>query len=162
MPQSNVKDIESLETLRVALLKLGKEWEPLVESIRTTLHRADEYFTSDRVGYWRRQIQLAERELNEAKDALSQKRSAARASDRPAATEAAQRVQRAESRLRDCQDKHRQARTIAMAMSRHHDRLLGPLADVSEQCESGLPAAAEELKQLILHLQRYAERGKDP
>ena len=161
MSQSNVKDIESLEALRVALQKLGKEWEPVVQSIHTTLHRAEEYFGSDRVGYWRRQMTRAERELNEAKDALSQKRSAARASDRPAATEAAQRVGLAESRLRQCQDKHHQARAIALVMSRHRERLLGPLADVSDQCESRLPAAAEELKGLIEHLRRYAEHGGD-
>tara|TARA_R110002049_G_scaffold27321_2_gene94139 strand:+ start:298891 stop:299385 length:495 start_codon:yes stop_codon:yes gene_type:complete len=159
MAKSNVRDIESLESLRVALLKLGTDWDPIVQSIRTTVQRADEYFSQDRVGYWRGQIQIAERKLNEAKDQLFQKRSAARASDRPPATEAVQRVHQSEKRLRLCQDKHHQARAIALEMSRHCDNLLGPLADVREHCESVLPEAAEQLKQLIIHLRRYAERG---
>ena len=160
MSESNVRDIESLESLRVGLLKLGTQWDTLIQSIRATVHRADEHFSQDRVGYWRRQIQVAQRELNEAKDSLSQKRSTVRASDRPAATEAAQRVHRAEARLRVCQDKHSQARTIALEMSRKCDQLLGPLADVSDHCETLLPAAAVELKSLIEHLRRYAEKGE--
>ena len=159
MAESDVRDIESLEALRVGLLKLGSEWEPVIQSIRATVHRADEYFTNDRIGYWRKQVELAERELNEAKDNLAQKRSAVRASDRPAATEAAQRVHRAEARVRTCRHKHSQSRAIALEMSRRCDELLGPLADVSDHCESLLPVAAEELKGLIEHLRRYAEKG---
>ena len=159
MSSSNVRDIESLEALRVGLLKLGTQWDPVIQSIRMTIHRAEDYFTKDRIGYWRRQIQLAERELNEAKENLSQKRSAVRASDRPAATEAVQRVRQAEKRLRFCQDKLNQARSVAIEMSRSCDELLGPLADVAEHCESVLPSAAEELKGLIEHLRRYAEKG---
>ena len=159
MSESDVRDIESLEALRVGLLKLSHEWNSLIQTIRVTIHRADEYFASDRVGYWQRQIRLAEHELNEAKDSLSQKRSAARASDRPAVTEAAQRVHRAETRVRTCQQKHSVARGISLEMSRRCDELLGPLADVCAHCESRLPVAAEELKVLIEHLRRYAEKG---
>ena len=161
MPESDVRDIESLEALRIGLLQLGSEWNTVIQSIRITVHRAEEYFASDRTGYWRRQIQSAERELTEARDNLSQKRSAVRVSDRPAATEAAQRVHRAEARLRTCQAKHSQSRSIAMQMSRRCDELLGPLADVSDHCESLLPVAAQELKGLIGHLRRYAEKGND-
>ena len=159
MAESDVRDIESLEALRMGLLKLGSEWDALIQSIRATIHRADEYFASDRTGYWRRQVQLSERELTQAKDSLSQKRSSVRAADRPAATEAAQRVHRAEARLRTCQDKLSQSRAIALEMSRRCDELLGPLADVSDHCESLLPVAAEELKGLVEHLRRYAEKG---
>ena len=162
MSESDVRNIESLESLRVSLLKLGNEWDSLIQMVRATIHRTDEYFAKDRIGYWRRQMMLAERELNEAKDSLSQKRSAARASDRPAATEAAQRVHRAEARVRTCQQKHGKAREIALDMSRRCDELLGPLADVSDLCESRLPVAAEQLKSLIEHLRRYAEKGHGP
>ena len=160
MAQSKVHRIEALENLRVELLKLGTQWDEVVQSIRVTIHRAEDYFSQDRVGYWRSQIELAERDLNESKDNLSRKRSAVRVTDRPAATEAAMRVRAAEARLGLCQAQHRQARSLAIEISRQCDRLLGPVADVAQHCDSILPNAAAELQQLITHLRRYADDAR--
>ena len=122
-----------------------------------TIQRGDEYFSQTQPQYWRRQIQLAERELTEAKDSLSQKLASTRPSDRPAATEAKKRVSLAERRLRLCFDKQRQARAIALEISQQCDKLLGPLSDVAEQCEVLLPQAAVVLQGLIDQLKKYAE-----
>ena len=99
--------------------------------------------------------------MNEAKDSLSQKRSAARASDRPAATEAVKRVQLAERRLRDCEAKRREARKWALEIAKQCDDVLGPLADVVEHSEVILPSAAKELRGLIEQLKTYAQRGRE-
>lgn len=124
------------------------------------IQRAETYFSQDQPAYWRHQTQLAERELNEAKDILSQKRAAARASDRIPATEAAQRVNRAEHRLRECNAKQREAKKWAIEMAQQCNLVLGPLADVAEHCEIQLPTAARELRALVDQLRIYAEQPK--
>ena len=122
------------------------------------VQRAEVYFAQDRPRYWRRQTQLAERELTEARDNLAQKRAAIRPGDRPAATEAAKRVRTCEARLRDCQEKQRLAKAMAIEISQQCDEVLGPLADVVEHCEVLLPTAADELRTLIEHLRTYADQ----
>jgi len=124
------------------------------------VQRADAHFSEDRPRYWKQQTHIAERELNEAKDNLAQKRAAARPGDRPPATEASRRVQKMEGRLRDCQLKQKQAKAWSIEISHQCDQLLGPLADVAEHCELLLPAAANELRKMITELEKYAEQGK--
>jgi predicted transcriptional regulator len=160
MSTSNVRNIESLQAFHGGLVGLSDGWDQTLQEVRMLVGRADAYFSQERPAYWRRQTRLAERELGEARDNLAQKRSAARASDRPAATEAATRVRTAEKRLRECEAKQRQAKALAIEISQRCDDLLGPLADVMEHCEVLLPTAASELATLIEQLRAYAEQGK--
>lgn len=159
MAQSNVKSIESLEDFHAGLTRLSSGWEDSVQEIRMLIQRAEAYFSEDRPRYWREQTRIAERELNEAKDSLAQKRAAARPGDRPPATEASRKVQMIERRLRDCELKQRQAKAWSIEISHQCNQLLGPLADLAEHCEHTLPAGARELRQLINELEKYSEHG---
>ncbi|WP_146512892.1 hypothetical protein [Rubripirellula amarantea] len=156
---SNVRNIESLEAFQAGLIRLSSDWEQAIQEVRMMVHRAEEYFSSDRPAYWRRQTQLAERELTQAKDDLVVKRSAPRAEDRPAATEAVKRVKLAEARLRLCEAKKRAAKKWSLEVKQQCDDLLGPIADVAEHCEVLLPSAAAELRQLIEQLKLYADKS---
>ena len=160
MAHSNVRSIDSLEAFHTALTRLSSDWEKSVQEIRMLVQRAEAHFSEDRPRYWKQQGHLAERALNEAKDKLAQKRAAARPGDRPAATEASREVQKMERRLRDCESKQKQARAWSIEISHQCDQLLGPLADVAEHCEVQLPTAANELRQMITELEKYAEQGK--
>ena len=157
MSTSNVRSIESLAAFHGGILKLSGDWEKVLQELRMSIQRAEQHFTQDRPRYWRHQVQIAERELTEAKDNLSQKRAAARTADRPTAMEALQRVNKAKRRLEFCRDKERLAKSVAIEMSQECDAILGPLADVSEHSEVILPTAAVELKSLIEYLRAYAE-----
>lgn len=159
MSTSNVRNIETLATFHGGLIRLSGDWDKVLQEMRMMVHRTEDYFTHTRPAYWRDQIRLAERELNEAKDNLSMKRSAARAEDRPAATEARQRVAKSERRLRLCQAKEKEAKSWALVITQQCDEVLGPLADVSEHCDSLLPRAAQELASLIEQLRIYAEQA---
>ncbi|QDT03170.1 hypothetical protein K227x_15520 [Rubripirellula lacrimiformis] len=158
MAASNVRSIEALEVFHDGLIGLSGDWDKTLQEVRMLVHRAEEYFSQDRPKYWRHQVQLAERYLNEAKDQLAQKRSAVRASDRPAATEAVKRVQVAERRLRLTQAKVREAKAYSIEVSQACNAVLGPLADVAQHCEVLLPTAALELHALINQLKAYADR----
>ncbi|MGI9474431.1 MAG: hypothetical protein ACR2NZ_23035 [Rubripirellula sp.] len=160
MSTSNVRNIESLEAFHGGMTRLSSDWEKTLQEVRMLVHRADSYFSQDRPAYWRQQTRLAERELNEAKDNLSQKRAAIRPGDRPPATEAVKRVRLAEQRVAECHEKQRRAKSWSIEISQQCDELLGPLADVVEHCELLLPAAAVELRGLIEQLRLYAEQAK--
>ena len=160
MSTSNVRNIESLAAFHGGLNRLAGDWDKVLQEIRMMVHRTEDYFTHTRPAYWRDQTRLAERELNEAKENLSQKRASARSEDRPPATEAVQRVSKAERRLRLCQSKQRDAKAWAIEITQQCDEVLGPLADVAEHCDSLLPRAAQELASLIEQLRIYAEQAE--
>lgn len=162
MSTSNVRSIDSLELFLSQLVRLSVDWNKTLQEIRALVHRAEAHFGQDLPAYWRRQSQLAERELTEAKDTLAQKRSAARPEDRAPATEAFKRVRHAEQRLRTCESKVRLAKSISIEIGQACDMVLGPLADVTEHCEVVLPEAARQLRTLIEQLRGYAEQSKNP
>jgi len=160
MVSSNVRSIDSLAVFHGQLVRLSTDWDKTLQEIRSLVHRAEEHFTRDRPAHWRRQLQLAERELTEAKDNLSLKRAAARPQDRPAATEAVKRVQVAQQRARECQSKVHQSKSLSIEIGQACDAVLGPLAEVTEHCEVVLPTAARQLRLLIDQLRLYSEQSK--
>ncbi|TWT78983.1 hypothetical protein CA13_03800 [Planctomycetes bacterium CA13] len=160
MATSNVRNIDSLVALHSGVVRFAADMDKTLQEIRSYVHRTQEYFTSTQPAYWRHESELAERELNEARDNLANKRAAVRAADRPAATEAAARVKKAERRVRLCDEKRRAIRSVAAEVSKACDDLFGPLADVGNHSETVLPEAARELSSLIHQLRLYAEEAK--
>lgn len=157
MSASNVRSVEALETFQAGIVKLASEWDLAAQEICTLMHRVEQHFDQERPAYWRRQTQLAERELASARDQLASLRFEMRPGQSQPATEAAQRVVRAEQRLKLCQDKERRAKVWAIEIAQQADALLGPLADVTEHCQVVLPEAARELRLLIDRLRIYTE-----
>jgi len=162
MPESNVRNIDSLDVFHDHLIRISTDWDKSLQEIRVLVNRAESHFTHDRPAHWRRQSKLADRELTKAKDNLSQKRASARPQDRPAATEAAKRVRVAQQRSRDCEFKVRQAKSLSIEIAQACDAVLGPLAEVAEHCEVVLPVAARQLRRLIDQLRLYSEQSQDP
>lgn len=155
--RGDVRDIDALREFHARLTEFADQLAVVVGDIRQALARADDHFTVDRPAYWREQARLADEALVLAEDELSAKRSAPRPADRPAATEAMVRVKRCKQRVRLCGEKLRAARQLSIELGRRCDEFRGLLADVTEQAEVVLPAAAAHLRGLIKHLDRYAE-----
>lgn len=157
MSASDVRNIDSLRRLKAGVLGLADDWEKTLQEIRLSVQRAEQYFGDEMPRYWRRQTELAERELTEARDDLQRKQSAARAADRPSALEAQKRVARAKARLELCRDRTKLAKSIAIEVRHQCDEILGPLADMTDQCDRLLPAAADRLTQLLTALDEYTD-----
>lgn len=160
MSASHVRNIESLAAFHTGIVRLSGDWDKTLQEVKMIVERAESYFSEDVPRYWRHQKRLAERELTEARENLSIKQASTRPSDRPAATEAAKRVQLAQRRLSECETKQRQAKAWRIEVSRQCDQVLAPLADVLEHCHVVLPGAASELRTLIAQLRRYAEQER--
>ena len=157
MAGSDVRSIEALETFHNELVRYASGGDITLQELRMLIGRAEEHFLQSRPAYWRNQLRLAERELTEAKDSLSQKRAAARPQDRPAASEATKRVRLAQLRVNTCRDKLRLAKATAIEIGRRCDDVLGPLAEATEQCQVVLPAAAGRLRSIIDKLRDYSD-----
>ena len=162
MSSSNVRNIDSLETLHGQLIRLSSDWGNSLQEVRAVVQRAESYFGHDQAAYWRRQLQLAERALTEAKDNLARQQAATRAEDRAPASEATKRVRLAEQRARTCQAKVRLAKSVAIEIGQACEAVLGPLADIAQHCEVVLPNAARQLRILIEQLRNYAEQSPTP
>ena len=160
MSSSNVTNIEALELLHQGLSKFADEIRTITEELRASVVRTEEAFNHDYPSYWRKQIQLAEQNLNEAKDRLAAKTATTRIDNRPAASEERKRVRNAEKRLRSCTTKLQHSRQWSLKISRECDDLLGPMADILDHCDSILPQAASELRTLITQLRTYADQAE--
>ncbi len=153
--QSHVRDLDALRQLRDGLLALSTGIDNATQDLRGSTHRADHWIRVEMPAYWKRQTHLAERELNAALDYLQQRQGSTRADDRQAATEAKQRVTRAEQRVEVCQQKQQACRRTLVKLETALQALAGPLAEMNEYVETGLPLARTELKQMIEVLAAY-------
>ncbi len=160
MSTSDVRNIDALEDLRVGILKMADSWVKSLQEIRIAIHRAEDHFTNQVPKHWRHETQLAERELTESLDNLQQKQSAARASDRVSALEAQKRVRRAKDRLNLCRERARTAKAVSIEIKHQCDEILGPLADMADQSDNQLPAAAIQLGGFLDALRRYSESSQ--
>lgn len=154
---ADVRKIESLESFHGSLVAYHATLNRTAGELKFMVRRVERHFAEDQPEYWRHQCRLAERALTEARDNFSRKRAAVRVEDRPAATEAAQRVKTCEARLSLCEDRLRRCKRWKIEIKQQVDRMLGPIADLVQHGEVFLPAAAQELSEMIDQLKRYAD-----
>lgn len=157
--QSNVHSVEALVALGQGISCLTTELDLAIQEIGGCIQSVQAWVRIERPAYWKQQTALAERRLTEALEQLSQAQSSADPRNRPAATEAQQRVARAQRRLRLCQDKRIACRRQAAELDTVLLRLAGPVAAVSDRVQRGLPQARAELSQLVQILQSYMEQA---
>lgn len=155
--QSHVRSIDALRNLRAALLQWAARLNDQTFEIDNEAKRALEWAKVDQPRYWRSEMAIAERRLQEAKDHLASTQATYGGRDRPPATEARKRVANLERRVRFCQQRAGACRRWADEIERAVERLAGALAALQQQSDSGLPSAANQLNQWIAALDRYAD-----
>lgn len=161
METSDVRSIDSLRLLRIAIGNLGHDWDLALQQIRFAMHRIAEHFSSTMPAHWKQQTRIADRKLAEARDNFSRQQSTSSDTKAPGLTEAKRRVQLAQRRLTMCEEKLRLAAKIAIQVERACQELAGPMAEVAGHVDTTLPNAAVHLAELIGHLERYALNGTD-
>lgn len=157
MSTADVRKIEALEQFRQQLVVYAETLSRDAEDANSVARRLERIVTDDLPAYWSAQLQQAEARLNEARDHLQRARSAVRAADRPAATEAAAKVARCERRVRFCEDKFRRAKDWKPRIQTAINDWMGPRGDLTTHAESVLPQAAEQLKRIVDQLRTYQE-----
>lgn len=155
--QGHVRSIDALRDLRVAILQWASRLHEQTFELGSEAQRALQWATVEQPRYWRHEITLAERRLQEARDNLAATQATYGGRDRPPATEARKRVVDLERRVRFCQDRAGSCRRWAAEVERAVERLAGALAAMQQQGDCELPLAANQLNQWIEALDRYTE-----
>jgi len=155
MSEADVRSIESLAELHRAVDHLSERLMLQGYQLRSVVTGAQRHFSQEYPHYWRNQLRRAEQQLSEALDRLSRKQSTTRAGESVPATEEKKQVARWKNRVRLCREKLERSRTIAVEMEQNGEKLKGPIADLMELAEVGLPSASTRLVGLIARLEAY-------
>lgn len=155
MSQSDVRSIDSLADLHRAVIHLSEKLMQQGHQLSGIANRVDQHFSQEVPAYWRSQLRKSEQELSEALDRLSRKQATIRPGNPVPATEEKKQVAYWKSRVRLCHQKVSRARNVAVEIQQECEKMKGPLADLMELSEVGLPTAATRLAGLIERLQAY-------
>lgn len=161
MTGSDVRDVDALIALRLALVRLGERLQLDGQHLRATTQHARTHFTDDVPAYWLTELRNAERRLAEADLRLRQKQAAIRPGDAAPATEEKKQVRRWSSRKRLCEEKLHLCRRVAIEMDQAAEKFQGPVADLVEMGATSMPSAVAQLTSLIDRLLAYQDRA-DP
>ena len=156
---SDVRSIDALRNLQGAVTKLGEHWQDNVTQMRQIAYRFQEQIQIERKQYWTSQMQLAERNLQAAREAML-RANLANSDDGVRNTEAEILVAKAKRRVRVCLQKLSACKRIARETDRVVDRFVGELGAMSEMAESGLPNSANRLALWIDALDVYADNNE--
>jgi DNA repair exonuclease SbcCD ATPase subunit len=155
--QGNVQSIDALRVLHQAVQELALRFGYIGFDLKTESQRGQEWVAEAMPRYWRGQMQLAERRLQEATDNLAQLQTTFGGRDKPPATEARKRVEQAKRRFQLCQQKLQACKVWNLELQRAADRLQGATSTLQQTAESTLPTAASCLAGWIDTLDRYSE-----
>ncbi len=155
MSEADVRSIESLEELRLAVDRLSESLMLQGYQLGAVVRSAEQHFSQHYPQYWRSQLQRAELKLTESLDRLSRKQSTLRTGDQVPATEEKKQVAHWKARVRLCRDRIERSRTIAVEMEQNCEKMKGPIADLLELAEVSLPNASIRLAALVARLQAY-------
>lgn len=156
---SDVRRIDSLRELHASLVKLSEHWEGNVTQLRQLAHRFRDKIQVERRQYWTSQMQLAERGLQSAHEALARARISLDRADGTRNTEAEIALAKAKKRVRYCLDKIAVCKRVSAEVDRAVDRFIGELGAMTELAESGLPNSANRLSKWIASLDVYADNS---
>lgn len=159
---SDVKSVDALRDLHAAVLRLSENCDDHGTQLRQLAHRFREQITVGRRQYWQSQLQLAERRLQMAHEAMARAKISQNAADGTRNTEAEIMVARCKKRLRYCLDKLSVCKRIGAEVDRMVDRFIGELGALAEMSESGLPNSANRLKAWIDALDIYIDHSSSP
>lgn len=159
---SDVRNLDALRNLRVATLQLSDDFRDASMGFRAAVLRTEQWIQDQQPGYWKRQLQQAERELRSAETALHQLESQVGSATRVSATEAKQRVVRSRTRLDFCRSRVELCRKHSLRLSRLIDALAGPVAELQGRGDSQLPRAAADLQKWIDVLESYSGTSGNP
>lgn len=161
MSDADVRSIESLEDLHRAVEHLSERLLLQGYQLQAVTRRVQQHFGQDYPVYWRDQLRRAEQEFAEARDRLGRKQFSLRSGEHHPATEEKKQVIRWKNRIRLCRQRAERSRAISIEMEQNCEKFKGPVAELLELAEVGLPSAATRLEKLIIRLREYQD-GRPP
>jgi hypothetical protein len=157
--QGNVQSIDALRDLHHAAEKLGAGFGELSFDLKAELQRTDQWINETAPAYWRSQLKLAQQKLSEAQDNLALTQATYGGRDKPAATEAKQRVVNWRRRVATCEQKLKDVKRWASELERSKNTMVTTCSNLQQYAESDLPDAARQLAAWISALDTYTDNA---
>ena len=152
-------DVRSLERLE-QYLEHAKHYKTHlvreVENLQVELRKLTSWIENEALQYWQSELQLSQRRLTEAQDALTRCMSYVREEERKPCSEEKKRVQRAKERCSTCEGKVRIARAAAKAWDRERTKNMGKLQRTYELGDADMSVTIHHLQGQIETLSEYA------
>ena len=161
---ANVKSIAALEHFEKCLALTSAELVRASDDIRIELDRVSSHLQKEAPAYWKQQFTRAQQCWAEARQALSLCEQVTRESERRPCTEQKKELLIAKRRVEFCEQRLRAVKALGAAWQQELLKIQSHNNQLMEVGQSGLPAAAVTLMQILNALRKYAnlEAGGSP
>jgi hypothetical protein len=154
--QANVRSIDALQRLRVALIRCHEELLMAVSEADGIVDRAVAWVERDRVPHWRNRIQRLGEQVNDARSALFRKQTVtSSAESKPSVVDEKKALERAKAMLDDGERRLQRSRAWSAELPRQQALYKGGMAPLSSMVERDLPMAIAALERMSVALERY-------
>lgn len=155
--QANVRSLDALRKLRVALLRFEDESRRSMSAIIVEAQRVLWWLQQEQPSYWKRQIQVAYQQLAEARAMLMKCRMRRTGDFRPTCYDEQKAVERCKRRLEKCREMVDVIRHWSVKASHEFDEYTSRSAQLNRCLDGEIPRAVGLLERLLTVLENYAE-----
>ena len=156
---ANVKSISAIRQFRTDLQDYHESLRQTLDILVSELHRAVDYFETDRAAYWPAQVRRASDKVSEARINLERCQVTTRPGEGPSCYEEKKALQRAKQRLETANQKVKATKKWIVTVQQEVDDFRSRLAQVNYLSDTELPRALVLLDRLASRLERYANDG---
>jgi hypothetical protein len=159
---SDVRDINALRQLRFAFQQSADRIAEVRFQLLTAAQRVIHEIAQSRAVYWKRELELSQRRLQAAQEALSRKQIASSESVAPGSSDARHLLHVARRRTQLCEQRILACREWSRQMQRELDRFVGHMGPLHAVAEQQLPGGIALLDRWLELLDRYQEAAPPP
>jgi len=154
---ANVRAIEVVPVLSVALQKFGEEAATALTDLELEVNRAIHWISCELKEYWTQQVRKAQEQVAEARITLERKQMFRAAEERSSCIEEKKALEAAKRRLQLCQQKLEAVRRWSRVLARQFMEYKGRVAVLSSWLQTDLPKGLALLKSMAGALETYVQ-----
>jgi hypothetical protein len=155
-PKARVLDITAIERFKAGLAEFGDTVKIGLYEADSEIQRSMIWIERDRIPHWRRQIQLRNEEVATAKSALFRKQMQGNDKDgRPSIVDEKIALERAKSRLKNADERHRSCRRWRNRLSQEFAIFKGHIQGLAAVAEREVPETIALMDRMLVNLEAY-------
>jgi exonuclease VII large subunit len=152
---AQVRSVAAIERFRLQIAKYEQQVQTALESLTAELQHAITWLKNDRPSYWKKQRQLAEDTLHQAKQNLERCLLFTVGDERPACREEKAAIKIAQTRLETCREKIERVRYWNRQLQHESLEFSSRINQLKRILENELPTARARLQQMVQQLDAY-------
>lgn len=156
--QVNVRSIDALGRLRVALVQCLDELRTALSEAEAEVGKAQTWVTSERIPHWRRRVQRMAEEVNSARSALYRKETITSTKEsKPSVVDEKKALARARAIAEDAEVRGQRSRAWSNGLPREQAIFKRGISHLAVMVERDLPEAVRVLGRMIEALEGYRQ-----